>query len=96
MCSSDLLPRDTQTGFVSQPVNSNIGIFPNPSRGEFEIKMPSQKIQKVEIFSLDGRLIWSESFVSLQNSQTIKINAKPCIYFIRINEAVWRKIEIID
>ena len=91
-----VLPRDTQTGFVSQPVNSNIGIFPNPSRGEFEIKMPSQKIQKVEIFSLDGRLIWSESFVSLQNSQTIKINAKPSIYFIRINEAVWRKIEIID
>jgi hypothetical protein len=91
-----VLQRDTQTGFVSQPVNPTIGVFPNPSRGEFEIKMPSQIIQEVEIFSSDGRLVWSERFISNQNSQTIKLNAKPGIYFMRINEAVWRKIEIVD
>jgi hypothetical protein len=91
-----VLPRDTQTGFVSQPVIPNIDVFPNPSRGEFEIKMPSQIIQEVEIFSSDGRLVWSERFISNQNSQTIKLNEKPGIYFMRINEAVWRKIEIVD
>jgi hypothetical protein len=91
-----VLPRDTQTGFVSQLVIPNIDVFPNPSRGEFEIKMPSQIIQEVEIFSSDGRLVWSERFISNQNSQTIKLNAKPGIYFMRINEAVWRKIEIVD
>ena len=91
-----VLQRDTQTGFVSQPVNTIIGVFPNPSRGEFEIKMTSQKIQQVEIFSSDGRMVWSEKFKTKQNSQTIKFNAKPGIYFMRINETVWRKIEIAD
>lgn len=91
-----VLQRDTQTGFVSQPVNPTIGVFPNPSRGEFELEMPSQKIQQVEIFSLDGRLVWSEKFKTKQNSQTINFNVKPGIYFMRINEGVWRKIEIAD
>jgi hypothetical protein len=91
-----VLQRDTQTGFVSQPVNTIIGVFPNPSRGEFEIKMTSQKIQQVEIFSSDGRMVWSEKFKTKQNSQTIKFNARAGIYFMRINEAFWRKIEIVD
>ncbi len=73
-----------------------IMVFPNPSNGVFEIELPSQKIQKVEIFSSDGRLIWSEKFSMKQDSQTIKFSAKPGIYFVRINETVWRKIEIVD
>jgi plastocyanin len=91
-----VLQSDTQTGFVSQPVNPTIGVFPNPSRGEFEIKMPTQKIHEVAIFSSDGRLVWSEKFKTKQNSQTVKFSAKPGIYFMRINETVWRKIEIVD
>jgi hypothetical protein len=62
----------------------------------FEIEFPSQKIQQVEIFSSDGRMVWSEKFKTKQNSQTIKFSVKPGIYFMRINEAVWRKIEITD
>jgi len=91
-----VLQRDTQTGFVSQPVNPTIGVFPNPSRGEFEVEMTSQKIQHVDIFSSDSRLVWSENFSTKRNSQTIKFSAKPGIYFMRINETVWRKIEIAD
>jgi hypothetical protein len=58
--------------------------------------MPSQKIQQVEIFSSDGRLVWSENFSTKRNTQTIKFNARAGIYFMRINETVWRKIEITD
>jgi hypothetical protein len=76
--------------------NSEIMVFPNPSNGVFEIELPSQKIQEVEIFSLDGRLVWSENFSTKRNSQTIKFNARAGIYFMRINETVWRKIEIVD
>jgi PKD repeat protein len=76
--------------------NSEIMVFPNPSNGVFEIELPSQKIQEVEIFSSDGRMVWSEKFKTKQNSQPIKFSAKPGIYFVRINEAVWRKIEIVD
>ena len=76
--------------------NSEIMVFPNPSNGVFEIELPSQKIQEVEIFSSDGRMVWSEKFKTKQNSQTIKFSVKPGIYFMRINEAVWRKIEITD
>jgi PKD repeat protein len=76
--------------------NSEIMVFPNPSNGVFEIEFPSQKIQQVEIFSSDGRMVWSEKFKTKQNSQTIKFSVKPGIYFMRINEAVWRKIEITD
>jgi PKD repeat protein len=76
--------------------NSEINVFPNPSNGVFEIETPSQKIQQVEIFSSDGRLVWSEKFNAKQNSQIIKFNAKPGIYFMRINETAWRKIEIAD
>jgi len=81
---------------MNQLTNSEINVFPNPSNGVFEIELPSQKIQEVEIFSLDGRLVWSEKFKTKQNSQTIKFSAKPGIYFMRINETVWRKIEIVD
>jgi hypothetical protein len=76
--------------------NSEINVFPNPSNGVFEIELPSQKIQEVEIFSSDGRLVWSENFSTKRNSQTIKFNARAGIYFMRINEVVWRKIEIAD
>jgi hypothetical protein len=81
---------------VNYLIKSEIIVFPNPSNGEFLLETPSQKIQQVEIFSSDGRLVWSENFSTKQNSQTIKFNVKPGIYFMRINEAVWRKIEIAD
>ena len=77
-------------------MTGEIMLFPNPTNGEFLLKTPSQKLQQVEIFSSEGRLVWFEKFKTQQNSQTIKFNAKPGIYFIRINEAVWRKIEIAD
>ena len=81
---------------MNQLTNSEINVFPNPSNGVFEIELPSQKIQEVEIFSSDGRMVWSEKFKTKQNSQTIKFNARAGIYFMRINETVWRKIEIVD
>ncbi len=81
---------------VNHLVTGEITLFPNPSNGEFLIETPSQKLQKVEIFSSEGRLVWSEKFKTQQNSQTIKFNAKPGIYFMKINEGVWRKIEIAD
>jgi hypothetical protein len=81
---------------VNHLVTGEINLFPNPSHGEFLLETPSQKIQQVEIFSSDGRLVWSEKFKTKQNSQTIKFNAKPGIYFMRINETAWRKIEIAD
>ncbi|MEY5036698.1 MAG: hypothetical protein RLZZ110_1715, partial [Bacteroidota bacterium] len=79
---------------VKYLTNSEIHVFPNPSNGVFAIELPSQKIQNVEIFSPEGSLVWSEKFKTKQNSQTIKFSAKPGIYFMRINEAVWRKIEV--
>jgi PKD repeat protein len=81
---------------VNHLVTGEINLFPNPSNGEFLLETPSQKIQQVEIFSSEGRLVWSEKFKTKQNFQTIKFNAKPGIYFMRINETVWRKIEIAD
>jgi hypothetical protein len=81
---------------VNHLMTGEINLFPNPSHGEFLLETRSQKIQQVEIFSSDGRLVWSENFNAKQNSQIIKFNAKPGIYFIRINEVVWRKIEIAD
>ena len=81
---------------VKHLMTGEINLFPNPSNGEFLLETPSQKIQQVEIFSSDGRLVWSENFSTKRNSQTIKFNAKPGIYFMRINETVWRKIKIAD
>lgn len=81
---------------VNHLMTGEINLFPNPSHGEFLLETPSQKIRQVEIFSSDGRLVWSENFSTKRNSQTIKFTANPGIYFIRINETVWRKIEIAD
>ena len=81
---------------VKYLTNNKINVFPNPSNGVFEIELPSQKIQGIEIISSDGRMVWTEKFKTKQNSQTIKLSAKPGIYFMRINEVVWRKIEIVD
>jgi PKD repeat protein len=81
---------------VNHLVTGEIILFPNPSNGEFLLETPSQKIQHVDIFSSDGRLVWSENFSTKRNSQTIKFNARAGIYFMRINETVWRKIEIAD
>jgi PKD repeat protein len=81
---------------VNHLMTGEINLFPNPSHGEFLLETPSQKIRQVEIFSSDGRLVWSENFSTKRNSQTIKFNARAGIYFMRINEVVWRKIEIVD
>jgi hypothetical protein len=72
--------------------NKQINIFPNPSKGIFQISMEEEKIELIKVYSLLGEL--KSEF---QNSNDIDISDFPKgVYFLEIitknNERLINKI----
>ena len=65
---------------------SYINIYPNPSNGEIHFKNPlNEKYVKIEIFSLDGKLVFSGEFKTAKKEITLNIKSlENGIYIIKI------------
>ncbi len=83
------------TGVSENYLNRAFEVYPNPSNGTFFIKS-EKPIHEIELFSLYGRKVWSQSY---SNSYAIKIslNSAPSTYVLKIrsNEKIdFKKVVI--
>jgi polyhydroxybutyrate depolymerase len=63
--------------------NKVIKIFPNPSNGTFSVHSTTNNIEKVSVFSTDGKLLKSISLLNKQLAVEVSDFAKG-VYFIKV------------
>ncbi|MFH1319535.1 MAG: GEVED domain-containing protein [Bacteroidota bacterium] len=80
-------------------VNNSINIYPNPNTGEFMIEMTLYKKQDVgiKIFSLDGKLVFSEMLRQIDNyNKRMNLNANSkgiyLVYFLIEGKYVTKRV----
>ncbi|MCD4666045.1 MAG: T9SS type A sorting domain-containing protein, partial [Bacteroidales bacterium] len=74
----------------------NINLFPNPNNGEFNIKLQNNIENDIHIYSLDGKLIYSNKF---KNSCELNLkNLEKGIYLVKVvsNDYIETKKLIIE
>jgi hypothetical protein len=88
------------TGLAStlKPEN-DLKLFPNPTSGNFNIEFlnPAQKIQRIEIFNINGQLIFSENNINKKATTINLIGFQSGIYFVKIhtsNSIYFRKVMV--
>jgi hypothetical protein len=87
-CSDSVFVDVTGIGTLSAGSN-NFNVFPNPSRGNFEIIFASDKSSKVTFTIADelGRIVYSTALISVAGENKIKVNTKNFvkgIYFVEM------------
>lgn len=70
---------------LSKP-ESDLKLFPNPNSGNFNIDLlnPAQKIERIEIFNINGQLIFSENNINKKATTINLIGIQAGIYFVKI------------
>ncbi len=78
---------------ISDPLQNNLLIYPNPSSGSIvvSIKNGTQSQTTIQIFTLDGQLVWSNTFLPTRNdiflNDYFQLNLKNLVsgyYLIRL------------
>ncbi|MBK8362816.1 MAG: T9SS type A sorting domain-containing protein [Bacteroidetes bacterium] len=83
VCDSNFVCPPLTNNFANQKQNSEFEIFPNPSQGNFTIKMNSEMFAgKMELFSLSGVKVFETTI--LNTLQFIDYKLLPGVYFIRV------------
>ena len=83
---------DDTNVYWNQTVISNVeelsteefSVFPNPSKGEFQIAWLDAQIKQIEIIDQQGKLVYSE-VPNQQGTQQINLNAAPGLYVLRLH-----------
>lgn len=98
-------PTSVPTGLNENSVlrESDITLFPNPTTGKFTIQLKriADANSLIEVFSLDGQLIMSETIgaTSALNQKTLELTAKEGFYFVKIKTntgTVTKKIVLLE
>ncbi len=63
--------------------NSDIVIYPNPFTENLNIQLTNEESAKIEIFNLNGALVYSEELYNRENTLMLEL-LQPGIYYIRI------------
>ena len=61
---------------------NDVTIFPNPSRGEFQIQSSEFRVEKVEVFDMLGKIVIQKTFNSIQ--ATLNLNQRG-VYSVKIS-----------
>jgi plastocyanin len=89
------------TGIAETKLRDGIAIYPNPSNGNFQLKLDnslSTKEYDLGIYTLKGQKVYAKSGIQQQNSTNIEISDLPKgVYIVRLygrNENIYRKIVV--
>lgn len=80
-----------KTGFGNKNENSNIKVYPNPSKGDFIISNATSAEIKFVVFDVLGHAIFAEN-VGAQGEKLIAIDLPPAIYFIKVENGFCYKL----
>lgn len=84
--------KNSATFINSIDKKSSIALYPNPTKGVFQIKLPNHRKANVLIYSLTGKLIHSEQII--QTTTTIKLSyLQKGIYLIKIQSNDYINVE---
>ncbi len=61
-----------------------IRLQPNPAQDESSVFLPGETIDRVEVFSLDGRLVWQDSRTQRDLARIAVGDFKPGIYLVKL------------
>jgi hypothetical protein len=67
-------------------------VFPNPTTGTINIQSTDQLIQSIELLTLDGQSIFSESAINSTTKNLNDLSLMKGIYFLIINNATIEKV----
>jgi plastocyanin len=89
------------TGIAENKFINEISIYPNPSNGNFQLKLDnshSAKEYDLGIYTLKGQKVYAKSGMQQQNSTNIEISDLPKgVYIVRLygsKENIYRKIVV--
>jgi hypothetical protein len=57
-------------------VSQSVEVYPNPNRGQFNIKVTSAETveMNIEIFNIAGSLVWKQENVTIHGTQILPVN----------------------
>lgn len=62
----------------------DLSVFPNPSSGKFIIEAPFEAGQAIQLFNLNGQLVYTQMLINSGFSQTLDIELNPGIYLFQL------------
>lgn len=73
---------------IKRDVISNVRVYPNPSKGNFTIEIPSENIEdlQLQIYSINGALVAQDVISKTQNSYEFNGNLDKGMYLIKTND----------
>lgn len=82
------LPEAVYVGQQSYDTQADLGleIYPNPTMGEFSIKLNSDKAERVEILDLTGKLVYSQKLNGQSNVQIAPGTLKAGTYIVSVKQ----------
>ncbi|MDF1672114.1 MAG: M43 family zinc metalloprotease [Vicingaceae bacterium] len=74
----------SSTTDINEFANSNINIYPNPTKGNINVSFENNTDATIEVFNMVGKLITSNTIAS-KNFISININNQPVgVYFVKV------------
>ena len=64
-----------------------IGLYPNPSEGEFTLEWndPDHPVEEIRILNVTGQTVWHKKSPQLQNNLSVDLSDSPAgVYFVRL------------
>lgn len=96
--SKNIVVIDEFTGIGSNPI-SKVILSPNPAKSHFLVWFENQKFNKIDLYDLSGKLVYSEAILSENGSNLISVeNFAKGIYTLKLLgvDAVYTKKLIIN
>ncbi len=81
---------DCNTGITDPFTDEESFIHPNPNSGEFYLNLKTEKFKQIEVFSLQGRLLYSGE---LGDVHRVSLNLCPGLYFVMLKNENRQMVE---
>jgi hypothetical protein len=79
---------------VDQFIQDDFNVFPNPSTGIFNIQSAKTTVETIAITTVEGQKVFEEEDINASYKSLTDLQLTKGIYFIKINNAICKKIII--
>ncbi|MBC7864379.1 MAG: T9SS type A sorting domain-containing protein, partial [Bacteroidia bacterium] len=70
---------------ITEHLEDNFSVFPNPSQNNVKIQSSEKNLKKIELYSLQGKLISENTFSALNSEMDLNVSeVEPGMYILKI------------